>query len=218
MKKIYYVLLGLPKSLFFNFYYFSFATAIKFPVILSHRVWLKTVKGSVSLPSDFTKRITLGFGDCSIFDKKVSRTIWNVTGDVVFLGSAKFGHGSKLSIDGKLIVGDNLNITAESSIVSSKSVSIGSNVLISWDVLIMDTDFHKIYTVGDSRQTNCPKPITIGDNCWIGCNTVLLKGTELPYMTIVGSSSVVSKKFQETNCLVVGNPANIVRRDVEWQV
>lgn len=55
------------------------------------------------------------------------------------------------------------------------------------------------------------KNITIGKNCWIGMNSVILPGVTLGDHTIVGAGSVVTKSFAEGNCVIAGNPARIVK-------
>lgn len=47
----------------------------------------------------------------------------------------------------------------------------GNNSIISWDCLILDTDFHRIYKDGNMINEN--KPIEIGNHVWIGAITVL---------------------------------------------
>jgi acetyltransferase-like isoleucine patch superfamily enzyme len=56
------------------------------------------------------------------------------------------------------------------------------------------------------------RPIIIGDNCWIGCNAVLLPCVEIGDNCIIGAGSVVNKSFKENNCLIAGNPAKIMKR------
>ena len=160
--------------------------------------------------------IKIGFGDVGIFDQIKSRTIWQVSGNVEFRGKANIGHGSKLSISGNLLIGKNFNITAESSIIVKKEIAIGKNVLISWDSLIMDTDFHKIYNI-ERECINEPSKITIGDNVWIGCRTLILKGVEIENGTIVGAGSVVSKSIKDKNCIAVGQPCKAIKYNVTWE-
>lgn len=57
-----------------------------------------------------------------------------------------------------------------------------------------------------------PKPIELGENCWIGMNAVILPGVTLGHNTTVGAGSVVTKSFTEGNCIIAGNPARILRR------
>lgn len=56
-----------------------------------------------------------------------------------------------------------------------------------------------------------PKPIIIGEKCWIGMNSVLLPGVELGDNTIVGAGSVVTRSFVEGYCIIAGNPAKIIK-------
>ncbi len=53
--------------------------------------------------------------------------------------------------------------------------------------------------------------VVIGEACWIGMNAVILPGVRLGPRTIVGAGSVVTRSFPEGNCVIVGNPARVVR-------
>jgi GNAT superfamily N-acetyltransferase len=64
----------------------------------------------------------------------------------------------------------------------------------------------------DLRSHLPAPPIKIGDHCWIGANVVLLPGVQLGPRTIVGAGSIVTKSFPEGNCVIVGNPARLLRR------
>jgi acetyltransferase-like isoleucine patch superfamily enzyme len=76
------------------------------------------------------------------------------------------------------------------------------------------TDYHKI--LEDGRYTNPPKNIHIGSHCWIGLQCLILKGTSIADNVIVGARSLLNKEFPESNAVIAGNPAGIVKRDVTW--
>lgn len=57
-----------------------------------------------------------------------------------------------------------------------------------------------------------PKAIAIGEECWIGMNSVILPGVILGSHTIVGAGAVVTKSFPDGNCIIAGNPASIIKR------
>ena len=49
-----------------------------------------------------------------------------------------------------------------------KSINFGDDNLLSWDILMMDTDFHKIIS-SDGEERNKPSAIDVGNHVWIGC-------------------------------------------------
>ena len=57
-----------------------------------------------------------------------------------------------------------------------------------------------------------PKPIVLGEKCWIGMNAVILPGVTLGPGTVVGAGSVVTKSFPEGHCVIAGNPAKLLRK------
>ena len=179
---------------------------------------LKECKGTVELPAKkFAGMIKLGYGHVGIFDQHRSRGIWEVAGIVKFEGSAFLGHGSKLSIGnfGVLALGNNFTITAESSIICLKQVSFGNDCLLSWEVLIMDTDFHKIYSQ-EGNLLNTDKDIIIQDHVWIGTRCTILKGAEIASNCIVAATSLVTGKLNEQGCLYGGHPAKIIKENIVW--
>lgn len=217
LKNIYLFILGLPKTIVFNLKYFPLKYALRLPVFISHRVWLDELSGVVKLNNLRTGAIKIGFGKVGIFDQHRSRTIWQVSGVVEFKGRAHIGHGSKISVSGTLIIGDNFCISAESSIIAKESVSIGSDVLISWDSLIMDSDFHDIYDCYQSK-INPPMPIIIGNKVWVGCRTVILKGVTIVDGVVVAATSTVTKSILNPNSIVGGNPARVIKEKIKWKL
>ena len=211
------ILLSLPKTLRFNFHYFPLKTALKLPVFVSHRTFLRELHGKIMLPEKVnTAMIKIGFGDVGHYDRKRSRSIWQVSGTVAFGGKASIGHGSKLSVRGNLTLGADFNMTAESTIVCAHKISFGNDCLLSWDILIMDTDEHPIINQ-DGIRTNPDKPIFVGNHVWIGCKCTLLKGTEIPNNTVVAAGTLLTSAFSGKNQIVGGNPPTILKNNVRWE-
>lgn len=52
-------------------------------------------------------------------------------------------------------------------------------------------------------------PISIGDNVWMGMNSIILKGCSVPNGCIIGSNTVVTRKEFEENSLIVGQSGSI---------
>ena len=211
------ILLSLPKTLRFNFHYFPLKTALKLPVFVSHRTFLRELHGKIVVPEKVnTAMIKIGFGDVGHYDRKRSRSIWQVSGTVAFGGKASIGHGSKLSVRGNLTLGADFNMTAESTIVCAHQISFGNDCLLSWDILIMDTDEHPIINQNGIR-TNPDKPILVGNHVWIGCKCTLLKGTEIPNNTVVAAGTLLTSAFSGENQVIGGNPPAVLKSDVRWE-
>jgi len=215
----YYILLfiGLPKSIYFNLKYFGFSGII-LPVVISPRVILKSTAGGITISCKKKHGlIKIGFHDVSI-SSKWDKSIWNVYGEITFNGSAIFGSGTKIFVNKKanLYFGDKFYITANSEIVCNDEIIFGSNCLLSWDILVMDTDAHPIKNL-NGQTTNYDQPISIGSNIWIGCRTTILKGTRIKNNCVVAVGSLLHKTYKAQNALIGGNPAITLRKDIIWK-
>jgi len=217
LRKYKFFLFGLPKTIRFNFHYLPLKQAVKLPILLTNKVHLKNLDGSVILNGKIKRGlITIGYTDVSISDLSES-SLWNVKGTVIFDGSAGFGAGTKIATgeNATLFFGNKFNITAKTEIACFKSICFGTNCLLSWDILIMDTDSHPVFDA-DGKLLNEDRAIKIGNNVWIGCRTLVLKDTEIPDGSIIAAQSVVNKKFDKINCLIGGNPARIIKENIFW--
>lgn len=161
----------------------------------------------------------IGSKNVSIIGKE-HKTIWDCQGNVFIGRKAFIGIGGCISIgkSGSLFLGDNFALTARSTIDCQKEIRFGNDCLLSWDILMMDSDYHHIFNE-NGDPINDPRPITIGNHVWIGCRTTILKGTFLPDNTIVAAGSVVSKSLQTSNMIVGGNGRafGVLKENVSWR-
>jgi len=208
---------SIPKTLRFNLHYFPLKTALRLPVVVSHRTYLRELHGKVVLPEQVkTAMVKIGFGDVGHYDRKRSRSIWQVSGTVSFGGKTSIGHGSKLSVRGDLRLGADFNMTAESTIVCAKEICFGDDCLLSWDILVMDTDEHPLYNK-EHKRINPDKPIVVGNHVWIGCKCVLLKGAVIPDDTVVAAGTLLTSAISGEQQVIGGNPPTVLKRDVRWE-
>ncbi len=219
--KILEYLVAYLKTIYFNFHYFKFKTAIHLPVFIYPGTYLRRMSGRVKIEGQIAmKMIKIGSHRAGIIDPKFSRSIWEVTGTIVFKGKAIIGSGTKISVAQNAIVtfGDRFLATGRSEIISQKEITFGNNNLLSWDNLIMDTDYHKIID-NNGERINEPRSIKFGNDVWIGCRCTILKGTEIKNNSIISATTTISKKIDEANCIIGGQGKNlsIIKRDIDWE-
>jgi len=88
------------------------------------------------------------------------------------------------------------------------SIRIGSNVLFGPNVQIY-TASHPIDALERRKGPEFAKPISIGDDCWIGGGVIISPGITIGDRCIVGAGAVVTKDIP-SDTIVVGNPAKPV--------
>lgn len=116
------------------------------------------------------------------------------------------------SIDAEICIGNNVGISG-ATIYARRSIKIGDNTLIGGNTKIIDNDFHPIDPEVRRKTPNERmeiQPIEIGDNVFIGCNCLILKGAKIGENTVIGAGSVVIGKIP-ANCIAAGNPARVIR-------
>lgn len=110
-------------------------------------------------------------------------------------------------------IGNGVGISG-ATIYARSHIRIGDDTNIGGNVKILDNDFHPIDPDArrlDIKEKIGTEPITIGKNCFIGCNALILKGTVLGNNCVVGAGAVVTGQFED-NCIIAGNPARVIRK------
>lgn len=97
-----------------------------------------------------------------------------------------------------------------------ENLSIGNNCLFSWGIKARTSDGHSIIDLETNKPINFPDDINIGNSVWISEDVKILKGAHIPDNCVVGSSSIVTKKFQEQNSVIAGIPAKVVKSGIKW--
>ncbi len=101
------------------------------------------------------------------------------------------------------------------SAVEGTSLTIGDNCLFSSGINITTTDSHSILNESGNR-INPSRDIQIGDHVWVGTRVLILKGVSIAADTVVGAASLVCRSSIENCVAIAGNPARIVKRNINW--
>lgn len=214
--------LNVFKTIYFNFHYFPFRTAIRFPFFIYKHSKFYSLSGKIIINAPIkTGMFKFGERKLTIIDSVYDRTIWKHSGTLIINGSVGLGRGAKINVDenATLIFGDNFEVTGNTTIVCNKEIRFGSNCLLSWDILIMDSDQHSVVDV-NNNILNPPAGISIGDNVWIGCRSTILKGVCIANDNIVAANSTVTKSFINSNLIIGGHGKNVeaIKSGVRWRL
>lgn len=87
------------------------------------------------------------------------------------------------------------------------SIKIGKGTFIANNVGLITTN----HDFSNLEKHTKPLSITIGPQCWIGMNSVILPGVSLGPHTVVAAGAVVTHSFPKGFCVVGGIPATIIK-------
>ena len=215
LKLLFSVIRNIVPIVRFHFHYFPFSQALKLPVFLNH-AHLRFLKGSVKIEANriHPGMIRLGYPWTCMKQNKGFH--WLNSGGVILSDNIVIANDSVVEIGKKgiLKIGTGCHINGGVRLSCQKQISLGANLLISWDVAIYDTDFHRIKVIKtDTKIDSCSKSVVIADNCWLGFGVTLMKGAKIGQGCIVGAKSVLAKDFSSSeNTIFVGNPAVPITR------
>lgn len=115
--------------------------------------------------------------------------------------------GSKVCISGKTIL----------SVIEGTKINIGDDCLFSTNVMLSSGDSHSVIDIDSGKRINPSRDISIGNHVWFGHDTTVLKGVKIFNNTIIGACAVVTKSVDSPNVVVAGNPAKILKCNVDWK-
>ncbi|MCF6351463.1 MAG: acyltransferase [Cyclobacteriaceae bacterium] len=142
---------------------------------------------------------------------------------VFLMGQGKIKLGQRVSVHsnvklravgkGVLSIDENTSINYGCMLVAMKSIKVGSGVEFGPNVFVYDHDhdFKSPNGIKDNRY-KCNEVI-IGDNTWIGAQTVILRGTIIGENSVVGAGSVISGVYPP-NSIITQKRNTIIRNRV----
>lgn len=187
------------------------------PVVVSGPTLVR-VSRLASIEVDPGSRLVIGSGGTrQIFDADRTRAALVIARKArlsVQGGQVRLSWGTKvrLSPSARLELGGGSFLNAGCLVFAATSVTLGERCNVAWGVTIMDTDFH----VADPDRPRMA-PVHIGDDVWLGADVLVLQGSTIGSGSVVGARSVVRGRVPERS-LAVGQPAEVVRSNVSWQI
>ena len=109
-----------------------------------------------------------------------------------------------------IVVGKNFFANYNCTILDVAKVKIGDNCQMAPNVSIY-TAGHPIHPFSRNSMYEYGKEVTIGDNVWIGGNTVICPGVTIGHNTVIGAGSVVTRDIPDWS-VAAGNPCRVIRK------
>lgn len=216
-------LISIPKSFYVSARLVGFKHAFKLPVMVRFNCALNSLKGRVIVKDTPLKRnlLSIGFSSTGIFDKRYSRSVLEISGNLVVKGMVSFGQGTKMSIGetGTMTVEDGFSSTAEGTFVCVNKLFLGKGTAVAWSAMIMDTDWHSTKNTLTNELSPAAGEVYIGRYCWIGTRSMVLKNSYIPDGCILAANSTANKRYPNPSTLLGGTPAiekkhNIMKSDL----
>ena len=176
----------------------------------------------------FKKNASVNLDNVSISDKANVFIYWGSTHKDIVIEDGCIVEGTLLSAShGQIHMGKHSKIGADSHIRCVEKVVIGDYSAIANHTVICDNNNHPVNPADRMIMRLTPPgsderswrhsdhaPIIIGKNVWIGEYCRICKGVTIGDGSVVAANAVVTKDVP-ANCIVAGNPARVVKTDID---
>ena len=143
-------------------------------------------------------------------------TDWKERGEFLFEKDKNITVYNTCTVAGKVQVGENTWIGPYTALDGGKSgITIGSNCSISSGVNIVGHDSVK-WALSGGKEGYEYAPVKIGNDCFIGTNSVITKGVTIGNKCVVGANAVVTDSFPDYS-IILGVPAAVRGRVIITQ-
>lgn len=112
-------------------------------------------------------------------------------------------YGKQISVGKRFFANFNFTVLDEARVTIGDDCFIGPNVSIY-------TACHSTDPVERNTRQEWAKPVTIGNNVWIGGSVTILPGVTIGDNVTIGAGSVVTKNIP-SNCVAAGNPCKVIK-------
>lgn len=120
---------------------------------------------------------------------------------------------------GKIVFGNNTSMLGFThvAVTEGESITFGDGCLFAPSVIFRVGDSHPIFDQTSGERVNPARSISVGNHVWFGNNTTILKGVQIKDGSVVATGAIVTKSPEEGNVILAGNPAKVVKSNIDWQ-
>lgn len=157
---------------------------------------VKCLLKKILAPKRFCYNIVLRFGKSVSISaaKKTKITL----GKNVYVGD----HSDIYALNGgKLQIGNGVHIGKRNMVICHDSIVISKGTIMAPDVKIYDHD-HKMSGNKIETKKYVTSPVFIGEDCWIGANVVILRGTKIGNNCVVGAGCILKGEYPDNSIII----------------
>ena len=126
-------------------------------------------------------------------------------------GRVRFRHPLMIQHPEYIYIEDNVSINRNCTFLAHGKIFIGKNTMIGPSVTIITVN-HNYQAEGlNAQRSHVLSQVRIGENVWIGANSLILPGISIGHNAVVAAGSVVTKDIGESE-VCGGNPARFIKR------
>lgn len=133
----------------------------------------------------------------------------------------KFNYGGTLWMEDnncEITIGDNstfedIHIAATEP---KSKIYIGKDCMFANYIDVRTGDSHSIIDMETNQRINYAQDIFVNDHVWVASHVSILKGVHIAKDSVVATRAMVTKPFDESNVLIGGIPAKIIKRNINW--
>jgi len=141
-------------------------------------------------------------------------TEFNINGGEIILGKriqTRKNVEFRSTENGMIKIGENAFFNNNCTVACREKIEIGNNCSFGPNVVLYDHDHDFRVKGGKKAGKYKTGPIIIGNNVWVGANTVILRGTTIGDNCVIGAGSVIKSNI-EPNTLVYKKNENINKK------
>ena len=126
----------------------------------------------------------------------------------------KMHNGAKIRVrkGGKMQIGKNFGMSNGCVVTAYEHITIGDNVMLGPNVLIYDQDHDYRAEGGVAAMKFKTAPIIIGNNVWIGANTLILRGTTIGDNCVIGGGAVIKGTYPSNSVIIQKRNTAVLRQ------
>ena len=188
-----------------------FKQAAKLPIwIYKPRFGMLTGRIILDMPKDDIRPRIIRLGEPLVSIYPNTGCMVDCRGTITFRGKCIIGNNSFISVgkSGNIEFGKDFVCYSSIKMACYNSIKFGNRVLVGWDCLFMDTDFHSL-TRADGSKTKGYSSIIIGNEVWLGCGCKVFKRTFIPNLCVVAANTLLTSKIEVPEKTVIGNDNKI---------